>query len=91
MSWILSVVQVQDGYSQAASMVGIDTRHIVLHVYNAAVIMQKQLPDGGGWSTEMLLAPGIWNLSGRTSGIQVKNAVAGIPAMVTIDALSPYG
>lgn len=62
-----------------------------IDISNAAVFFQLGIRSGGGilWSPERYLLPSFRSLERRFDAIRFRSALAGTPAIVTADPLTP--
>jgi hypothetical protein len=90
MPTVLNNVTTADTYVQANTLQCPDSVRFNIHVYNAAVFFSIGSAPGtqpGVQSTgEIFRSPGLYSMDRKLDQIQVRSAVKGVPAQVTIDA-----
>ncbi len=82
-----------DAYSAANTLECPSTVRFVLQVNNAAIYLQRSgalgvAPGGETFMPEVLFVPGIYPFNRRTNRLRWRSAAAGVPAQVTIEALT---
>lgn len=95
MSLALNNISTPDAYGAEATVeVDYPCRLALIQVYNAAVYRQLLVglddnPKSASWQSELFLAPGLLQRAQRLHlfGVRVRNAVAGVPAQVTIELI----
>lgn len=95
MAYSLNLVETQNAYTDATTLVCDGTVKLNIQVANKAVYYrymprQRQHPQQGFYNPEVLLLPNTYFLVRNAERVQVRSAVAGEPALVTIEALTPY-
>lgn len=91
MSAALDNVTTGDAYTSAATLGAPRSVRALIHVNNAPVYYQIGRGIGGApvYGVEKRLLPGLaYSLGRRFDAIRVRSAVAGQPAVVTIDAVT---
>jgi hypothetical protein len=92
MSVVLANVTTGDGYTAGATLSQPRSEQALVQIANAAVFYQLDLDeDGHGlWEQEeRFVLPSIGSLSRRCGGIRFRSAVAGSPAQVSCELLTP--
>jgi hypothetical protein len=86
----LNNVTTQDNYADATSLIGQGLVRVNLIVANASILYElaDRWPPGSEWGEEKFLPPGMFSLERDCQGVRVRSAVAGVPAQVTVDALT---
>jgi hypothetical protein len=90
MPYTLNNVTTQDSYTQATTMSCPDSVRVNLHVFNNAIFFRLATAPGttpgAQASGEIFRAPGLYSMDRYTETVEVRSAVKGTPAQVTIDA-----
>ena len=92
MAWTLTNYYTQDTYSSAGQLQVKGARYS-LSVANSSIYYQYQRDQGlqvEPWQSEVFLAPGFYLIRRKITGLQVRSAVTGLPALVTVEIV-PYG
>ena len=94
MSASLNNVATADDYTPANTLYTEGAIKINIQVYNAAIFYKyapaasNRNPRGTTFNPETFLAPGDFLLVRRAAQVAVRSAVPGVPALVTIEALT---
>lgn len=94
MSYAQSLMKTEDEYVEATTLACPGAIKLDIQVNNAGVFYQyggasKEQPWGGVYNPEVFLAPGTYLLFRRAYSVRFRSAVAGTPAIVTCEALTP--
>jgi hypothetical protein len=99
--WLLSNAYTENDYTPpnvagTCTLDRIIARSLTIRVHNAPIYLSKRLPaiaggrDEGDWDQEVLYIPGFYTTSRRElHGVRARSAVAGQPALITIEAFGP--
>jgi hypothetical protein len=94
--YALNNVTTQDNYTQGTTLVCPQTIKVNITIANAAAFVQMADPSpgivggGGAFRPELFMPPGYYNMTRRVEQVRVRSALAGAPAQVTIEALTPH-
>lgn len=90
MAYALNNVTTQNVFAQATTLQCTDSVRFNLHVFNASIYFRignaPGVQPGAQATTEIFRAPGLYSMDRHVDTIEVRSAVAGVPAQVTIDA-----
>jgi hypothetical protein len=84
-------VTTADGYIDANTIAQEETERVNFQVANAGIAYQLGTQRYGVpvWGPESVLLPGKFSFDRNTNGVRIRSLVAGAPAQVTVDALTP--
>lgn len=95
MTFVANLLTTADGYTDANTLDAPGTVKVSpLQIANAGVYVQMARPQEGvsqraaNWSPEVFYAPGLYSLIRRIERIRFRSAVAGTPAVVTVECLT---
>lgn len=90
MPYALNNVATQNVYAQATTLACPQSVRFNLHVFNAGIFFRlgnaPGVTPGAQSVAEIFRAPGLYSMDRRLDQIEVRSAVVGKPAQVTIDA-----
>lgn len=96
--WLISNQATQDNYTPAGpgscTLEHLHANRLTIRVHNAAIYIQRKTPIGGladaDWESEILYIPGFYTIARPLiHGVRARSAIAGQPALITIEALGP--
>lgn len=90
MPYALNNVTTQNNYAPATTLQCTDCVRFNLHVFNASIFWRvgnaPGVNPGAQSGAEIFRAPGYYSYDRFIDVVEVRSAVAGVPAQVTIDA-----
>ncbi len=94
MSYSLNQIETANGYTEANTLQCQGSIKLNIQVFNKGVYYSympwdPQHPGAGFWNPETYLAPATYLFARRAQQVRFRSAVAGEPAVVTVEALTP--
>lgn len=90
MAYALNNVTTQNVYAQATTLQCTNSVRVNIHVFNASIYFRignaPGVQPGAQPTTEIFRAPGLYSMDRFLDTVEVRSAVTGVPAQVTIDA-----